>query len=279
MGDGGDALRVVDQPVEERLVELGVDEPGPLRLELVRQPARAEDRDALGAWVRLDRAADRLTEREAASAGGWRVLHDVDRQRDDWARPLVDLAEHDRERHGEAVVDLHRVDERHVELIEDQRLRQVPRQVGVAGDGWHRPRSEALVGDAEHGGHAEREGGDDLQRERAGVVVVDDDARVGVELGDPLTCRSELRDVRRPVGLAGQPLVERGPDRRDVRGADATHDLSHRCGPLRCPGRLASGCPRWVGRRRASSLRTPRGPCRSGWRRAAGRSCRRRLRA
>ncbi len=82
--------------------------------------------------VGLDRAADRLAELEAASARRHRVLHHVDGERDHRARPGVGLAEHQRQRHREAVVDVHLVDDRQVEVLLDHRLGDVRGQLGMA---------------------------------------------------------------------------------------------------------------------------------------------------
>ncbi len=232
-----------------------VDQPGALRLQLVRQSTGAEDHDALVARIRIDRPPDRLAEAVAAVAGGRRVLHDVDGERDHLARPRLGLSEGDRERHGQTVVDLHLVDEREVELVEDQRLGEMPRQLGVAHHFGHRPASEPFVGDPEALRHAEREGRDQLEREGVGVIVVDDDAHVGVDAGDPLAHRRQLGEVRRPVRVLGATLVDRHTDRRDVRGADATDQLSHDRSLRR--RRRWTGCPRCRARRRPSSPRTP----------------------
>ena len=78
--DGRGQLGVGHQPVEEGEVELDVDEPGALGLELVRHAARAADHHPLAALVRLDRPADGLAQPVAAPARGRRVLHDVDQQ-------------------------------------------------------------------------------------------------------------------------------------------------------------------------------------------------------
>jgi hypothetical protein len=63
----------------------------------------------------LHRAADGLPEREAAPARGHRVLHHVDGERDHRAGPGSDFgscAPHiRRQRHGQAVVDVHPVDD------------------------------------------------------------------------------------------------------------------------------------------------------------------------
>src|SRR5580700_37091 len=88
----GQVARVVDQPVEEGVVELGVDEPGAGSLQLVAHPAGAPDVHREVLVEALHRPADGLAEHVAAVAGRRRVLHDVDRERDDPYRPLLRLA-------------------------------------------------------------------------------------------------------------------------------------------------------------------------------------------
>ena len=159
--------------------------------------------------------------------GRRRVLDHVDAERDDPARPLRRLAEHDRQRHGEPVVDRHLVDEGEVELVDDERLGEVPGQFRMALHDGHGAGAVALVGGRELVGQPEGEGGDDLQRERGGVVVVDDDADVGPYLGHPGAGRLELGEIGRPVGLVGLALVDRRAHRGHVRAADATDEPGH----------------------------------------------------
>ena len=142
--------------------------------------------------IGFDRLADRLAEHEAAVAGRRRILHHVDRERDHRARPFLRRAEHQVERHGEAVVDLHLVAQRQIELVEDHRLRDVRGELGMALHHRHRTRAPALVGDREFRRGAEREGRDDLHRERRGVVVVDadDDVGLGLARSTPWSARS-----------------------------------------------------------------------------------------
>ena len=65
---------------------------------------------------RIDGAADRPAELIAAIARRRRVLHDVDRERNHLARPRLRLPEHQRQRHGEAVIDVHAIDDREIEV-------------------------------------------------------------------------------------------------------------------------------------------------------------------
>ena len=148
----------------------------------------------------LDRPADRLAEHEAAVAGGRRVLHHVHGERDDRDRPRLRLAVDQRQRHGEAVVDLHLVHQGEVELVEDEALGQVGGQVGAAGHDRHRAGPVPLVGRRELIGAAEREGRHEFGGERRRVVVVDEDDDVGDVL---------LRPGLRPLVAVEQRLPVR----------------------------------------------------------------------
>ena len=158
-----------------------------------------------------------------------------------------------RQRHGEAVVDRHLVDERQVELVEDQRLGEVPRQIGMpltTGTGRGPNPSSAISKSA---AMPERERGDELQREGVGVVVVDDDARHpgAAWPSTPRPARS-LAKYGAQYGSCRLALVDGRTHGRDVRRADAADDLSHGPSPRRC-ARPCCGCPRSGARRTASS--------------------------
>ena len=136
-----------------------------------------------------------------------------------------------------------------------------------ASSGWpctdgHRAGAVALVGRRELVGQPERERGDDLERERGGVVVVDDDADVGLDLGHPGAGRLAPWRSRAPSrGRSVLPLSMAAPTAGHVRAADAADEPGHQ---RAAPTSLAAAVP--VGRaaaRRASSARTPRRSCRS----------------
>ena len=114
-------------------------------LQLVRHAAGAEDDDAQILRERLDGAPERLAEVAAAVARRRRELHDIHGQRNDPAGPFLRLAEHQGERHGQAMIDVHLVDDREIELVEDDRLRDMTGQHGMPDDGRHRPRTPAFV--------------------------------------------------------------------------------------------------------------------------------------
>ena len=175
--------------------------------------------------------------------GRRRILHDVDRERDHLARPRVRLAEHERQRHRQPVIDVHPVDDRHVELIEDRRLRDVPRELRMALHVGHRARSPAFVGGVEHVGAADGERRDHFERERRSVIVVDQHDDVRHVVGDPALAELVALEHRLPVRLRGLAEVDRGADGRDVRGCDACGDpvpsslALVRCGAVAFAGR------------------------------------------
>ena len=166
-----------------------------------RHAAGAPDLHVEIVGERLDGLADRAAEMPAAVAGRRRILDDVDRQRNHLARPRRRLPEHQRQRHGQAMVDVHPVDDRHVELVEDRRLRDVPGELRMALDDRHRPRAPAFVGGRERFGAADREGRNDLERERRRMIVVDQDDDVRLRSRDPLLRELVALEHRLPIGL------------------------------------------------------------------------------
>src|ERR1035438_3454844 len=168
-----EAVRVLDEPVEERGVELLVDEARAGPLQLVAHAAGAPDVDREVFAEARRGPADRLAQAVAAVTGRRRVLHHVHGERNDLHRPLVGLAVDQGQRDGEAVVHVELVHQGEVELVEDERLRQVGSQIGTAADDRYRAGAVPFVGRRELVGAAEREGGDYLRCERGCVVVVD----------------------------------------------------------------------------------------------------------
>ena len=176
---------------------------------------------------RLDRGAQRLAELVAAIAGGRRVLHDVDRERNDPAGPRGGLPEHQRQRHRQAVVDVHLVDDRQVKIALDHRLRDVGRELGMSLDDRHRSRPPALVGGRKALGAADCERRDDIEAERRCVVVVDQQHYIGPAGGDPALGEIKSLEHLGPVRIARAAIVERRTDGGDMRGRDAGGDPSH----------------------------------------------------
>ena len=242
----GQAVRILDQPVHERAVPRRVDEARARSLQLVAHAAGAPDVHVEVLVELLHGPADRLAEHVAAVAGRRRVLHHVHGERDDRGRPRLGLAVDERQRHGQAVVDLHPVHQREVELVEDEPLSQVGRQVGTALDDRHRPGPVPLVGRRELIGTAEREGGHQLRRERRRVVVIDQDDDVGDVLLRPGLRPLVPREQRLPVGLFGLAEVDRGPDGRDVTRSQPVCDASHSQLPSLIERQPSGERPPWI---------------------------------
>ena len=128
------------------------------------------------------------------------------------------MAVDQRQRHREAVIHIHLVHDGHVELIENQRLRQMRREFRMAFYHRHRPRPPALIGGWKLRRTTQREGGNDLEGKRGGVIVVDEDDHVHVLFGDPLFGEIKALEYRLPIGLLGLAEVNGGADRRNMRG-------------------------------------------------------------
>ena len=166
----------------------------------MRQAAGAEDHHPQIVRIGFHRLLDGAAEHVAAMAGRRRIHHDVDGERDHRARPvrvLVDLAEQQVHRHRHAVIDFHLVADGEIELVEDDRLRDVRGERRMALDHRHRARAPAFVGRREFRGAAEREGRDQIDRERRGVIVIDDDRHIGLGLAASILAIS--RSPRTPA--------------------------------------------------------------------------------
>src|SRR6516164_5714930 len=107
--------------------------------------AGAPDLDVEILGVASDRLADRLTERETARPRRHWVLHHVDREGYDLARPFLDLAEDARERHREAVIDVDLVDHCEIEVLLDHLRGDVRGKLRMADNLRHRAPAVAFV--------------------------------------------------------------------------------------------------------------------------------------
>src|ERR1700722_15097838 len=103
------------------------------------------------------------------------------------------------------------------------------REPRIALDYRYRSRPPALVRRRELLGTAEREGRDDLERERRGMIVVDQDHDVGRVVADPLLGEFVALEQRPPVRVLRLAVIERGADCRHMRGRQARVDPSHYC--------------------------------------------------
>src|SRR4051794_25902258 len=106
-----EALGVGDQPVKEVGIELLVDQPCARTLQLMAHSPSAPDLNVERLVVAFDCPADCLAKHVTSSSRGRGVLHDVDGKRDYRAWPRLWLAAHQAQRHSEAMVDIHLVDD------------------------------------------------------------------------------------------------------------------------------------------------------------------------
>ncbi len=176
----------------------------------------------------------------------------------------------------EAVIDLHLVDDGEVELVQNDRLGDMRRELGMALHHRYRTRPPAFVRGRKLGGAAEREGRNDLDREGGGMVVVDHDGDVGLGLRHPLLRSLESGKDPLPIRLLGLLVVDCRADRRHMRRRHSCDDPSHAatsiCRPASIwvsiwpplwlpwrvwPCRTCCDCLRPSGRRRASWRRSP----------------------
>src|SRR5688572_11154276 len=91
----------------------------------------------------------------------------------------------------------------------------------------HRARTPALVRGCEACGAADRKGRNDLEAECARVIVVNEQDHVGGVGSHPPPGEFVALEDRRPVRLVELAEIERGADRRDVRGRNACGDARH----------------------------------------------------
>src|SRR5262249_45074742 len=173
---------------------------------------------------------DGAAEHETAMAGRWRIHHHIHGQRDHRARPvriLVDLAEQQVHRNGHAVIDRHLVDDGEVELVEDHRLGDVRGERRMTLYDRHRARAPALVGRRKVRRAAERERGNEIDRESRSVVVIDDNGDIGLGLAHPFLRLLEAREYALPIGLLGLAVVDGCPDGGHMRRTYTCDDPGH----------------------------------------------------
>jgi hypothetical protein len=139
----------------------------------------------------------------------------------------VALAAQEIERHGQPVVDLHLVDDGDVELVEDQRLRDMGGEFRVALDDRHRARTPALVGRRKLGCTAERKCRDQVDREGGRVIVIDDDRDIRLGLPHPFLRLHESGKHPLPIRFLRAAIVEGGTDGGNVRRSNTCDDLGH----------------------------------------------------
>ena len=122
--------------------------------------------------------------------------------------------------------------QREVELVLiDERLREVRGELGVPGHFGKRPRTEAFVADRVALRDTEREGGVFVKAEIGGVIVIDDDRDIGLELRQPFAYRHVGIEERLPGRLLRAAAVDYRADRRHVREPNPADDCAHQRAP------------------------------------------------
>jgi hypothetical protein len=93
---------------------------------------------------------------------------------------------------------------------------EVPGELWMAVHCRHWTRAKAFVRHRKIRSRAQQECGDQLQRKRIGVIVVDEDGDIGFKLREPFARRDGAVEVWFPVLVACVALVERGADGRNM---------------------------------------------------------------
>ena len=125
------------------------------------------------------------------------------------------------------MVDIHLVHDGEIEVLLDDALGDVRGELGSPTYHGHRPRTPAFIRGCEFRGASDGKRRDDLEAERGGVIVVNQEDHVGRICGHPLPGEFEAREQRRPIRLLRLALVDGCADGRHVRAADAGGDARH----------------------------------------------------
>ena len=136
------------------------------------------------------------------------------------------------------MVDVEIGGDRHVELVEDQVLDQMPGKLGMALDHRHLARAPAFVSGLELFGHTHHEGGVMVQRHRCRVIIEHDDVHIRHILGVPGADRLEPLEQLDPVILVRLAVIHRGADAGHMRCPHSGDQSGHVSSPL------SSGCLR-----------------------------------
>src|ERR1700721_499550 len=106
-------------------VEFLVDQTRPRPLQLMAHSSGTPNLYGEIFVERINRAANALANLETPLTRRRRILDDIHRERNYPARPVLRLAEHLRERHGQTMIDVHPIDDGQVEILLNDRLRDV----------------------------------------------------------------------------------------------------------------------------------------------------------
>src|SRR5258708_15028106 len=149
MRNSGDGLGIVLEAVEEPQVELVVDQSGARSLQLMAHSGGAPDVDVQIFIEGVHRPANRLAELVATIARRGRVRDHVDCEWYDLARPGSGLTAQERQGHRQTMIDVHLVDDRKVEILLYDRLRNVRGKLRMSFDDRYRPCTPPFVGGSE----------------------------------------------------------------------------------------------------------------------------------
>src|SRR5206468_11183204 len=132
----------------------------------------------------------------------------------------------------EAVIDFHLVDDGEIEPVENRGCRDMRGKLRMSLHHWHGTRAPALVGGWKLRRGAERKGWNQFDRERRGVIVVDRDDDVRVDVRHPLFRLLEAGEHALPVRLFGLLVIDCGADGRQMRRGYSCDDFCHGLLPL-----------------------------------------------
>src|SRR5690606_24643398 len=225
--DLGELLGVVRQKLEELLVPRRVVEAAALAVHLVRETARADDRNLDVLRIAQDRLSQRLAELVAAARGRDRELQHADLERNDLARPIRLVRPQHGQRRHRTVVEAAVLEVRKIELVRRQALRDVPRERRMALDRRQRAGTAALVRYRIQIADAEREMRVVIEEERGDVIVVDEKEHVRALLLQPLLNGTVALENGLPDRIHLLVRVQREPDGRCMRRRDAAENLRH----------------------------------------------------
>ena len=137
-----------------------------------------------------------------------------------------------RYRHG--VIDQHVLTHRHVELVRDERVDQMPGQSRIARDRTRNRNPPAFVFAAIFGGGTDCKGRQFVEEKIQTVIVVENDGDVGLRPRQPVVDVIEALEERLPVGIALLFFRNRFADRRNVRAANTANNYRHCHAPASC---------------------------------------------
>src|SRR3954447_25449367 len=223
----GKSLGIANQAIEEGRVEFLVDQPGTGSLQLMAHATGTPDLNVERLVKCLHGLADGFTEHVATPGRGRRVLHDIDRKRDHRTWPRLRLTAHQAQRHRQAMVDIHLVDDGEIEVVLDHRLRNMSGKFRMADYFRHRARAPTFVGRHEFRRGADRKRRDYVEAECVGMIIVDQKNDVRLVILQPLLGIFVALEDPLPIWLARLAEVERRADRGDVRGVDAVGNAGH----------------------------------------------------